>query len=145
MGASGASTQLIFFVSAVIVASAVVAAAANSVYGITSGIDQKSDNIQKEMLTEISIINDPTNVPNDPVRIYVKNLGNTVLNQNYITVMLDGMVVTDYTLSLSGNTSSYWDPSSVILITIDQTLASGDHTVTVTTENGIMDRLSFRI
>jgi len=79
------------------------------------------------------------------VRIYAKNLGNTVLNQNYITVMLDGMVVTDYTLSLSGNTSSFWDPSSVISITIDQTLTSGDHTVTITTENGIMDRLSFRI
>ncbi len=145
MGASGASTQLIFFVSAIMVASAVVAVAANGVYGITSGINQKSDNIEKEMLTNIAIINDPTNVPNDPVRIYAKNLGNTVLNQNYITVMLDGMVVTDYTLSLSGNTSSFWDPSSVISITIDQTLTSGDHTVTITTENGIMDRLSFRI
>ena len=104
MGASGASTQLIFFVSALIVATAVVAVAANGVYKITNGIDQKSDNVEKDLMTDIAIINDPDEIPNDPVRIYVKNVGRTVLNQNYITVMLDGIAVTNYTLTLSGST-----------------------------------------
>jgi len=145
MGASGASTQLIFFVTALIVATSVVAVAANGVYKITNGIDQKSDDVENELLTDISIINDANEVQNDPVVIYVKNVGSTVLNQNYITVMLDGILVTDLTLTLSGNTSSHWDPASTLAISIDQNLATGDHTVLVTTENGVSDKLSFRI
>lgn len=145
MGASGASTQLIFFVSALIVATAVVAVTANGVYKITNGIDQKSDIVEKELLTEIAIINDPDEVPNDPVMIYIKNVGKTVLNQNYITVILDGMLVTNSTLTLSGSTSSYWDPASMLTVSIDQDLGTGDHTVQVTTENGVSDKLSFRI
>ena len=145
MGASGASTQLIFFISALIVATAVVSVAANGVYKITNGIDQKSENVEKDLLTDISIINDPDEIPNDPVRIYVKNVGKTVLSQNYITVILDGIVVTDYTLTLSGNTSSYWDPASMLTISIDENLTEGDHSVQVTTENGVSDKLSFRI
>jgi flagellar protein FlaG len=145
MGASGASTQLIFFISALIVATAVVAVAANGVSKITNGIDQKSDSVEKDLLTDIAIINDPDEVPNDPVRIYVKNVGKTVLNQNYITVMLDGIAVTNYTLTLSGSTSSYWDPASMLTISIDQNLTEGDHSVQVTTENGVSDKLSFRI
>ena len=145
MGASGASTQLIFFISALIVATAVVAVAANGVSKITNGIDQKSDSVEKDLLTDISIINDPDEIPNDPVRIYVKNVGKTVLNQNYITVMLDGIAVTNYTLTLSGSTLSYWDPASMLTISIGQNLAEGDHSVQVTTENGVSDKLSFRI
>ena len=145
MSGGDAPTQLIFFISAIIVSTAVVAVAANSVYDLTTGIDNRSDGIVDEMSTDAAIINDPSNVPNDPLVIYVKNLGSTVLNQNYITVILDGLAVTDYTLSLSGNTTSYWDPASVLTITIDQELSSGDHTVQVTTENGISDKLSFRV
>ena len=145
MSGGDAPTQLIFFISAIIVSTAVVAVAANSVYDLTTGIDNRSDGIVDEMSTDIAIINDPSYVPNDPLVIYVKNLGSTVLNQNYITVILDGLAVTDLTLSLSGNTTSYWNPSSVLTITIDQELSSGDHTIQVTTENGISDKLSFRI
>ena len=145
MSGGDAPTQLIFFISAIIVSTAVVAVAANSVYDLANGIDNRSDGIVDEMSTDIAIINDPSCVPNDPLRIYVKNLGDTVLNQNYITVILDGLAVTDLALSLSGNTTSHWDPSSVLTITIDQELSSGDHTVQVTTENGISDKLSFRI
>lgn len=145
MGASGASTQLIFFVSALIVATAVVAVAANGVYKITNGIDQKSDSVENELLTDIAIINDPNEVPNDPVKIYVKNVGKTVLSQDFVTVMIDGTLVTGHTMTLSGNTTAHWDPSSVLTISIDMELGSGDHTIKVITENGVSDTLSFRI
>lgn len=145
MGASGASTQLIFFVSALIVATAVVAVAANGVYKITNGIDQKSDNVENELLTDIAIINDPNEVPNDPVLVYVKNVGKTVLNQNFVSVIIDGVMITGHTMTLSGNSSSNWEPSSVLTISIDTELVSGDHTIKVITENGVSDTLSFRI
>ena len=145
MGASGGTTQLIFFVSAIIVATAVVAVAANSVYELTKGIDDRSEQIGDEMSTHIEIINDPSTVPNDPVLIYVQNQGTMVLNHNYIIVMLDGIAVTDPDLSLTGNTTTHWDPSSILTISIDQNLSSGDHVVQVTTENGVTDSMSFRI
>ena len=136
---------MIFFISAVIVATAVVAVAANGIYDLTHGIEDRGEQVKDEMSTRIVIVNDPSAVPNDPVLIYVKNIGTTTLNHNYISVFLDGVVVTDTTLTLSGNRTSFWDPSSLLTISIDQDLSSGDHTVQVTTENGVSDTLSFRI
>ncbi|MDH3365490.1 MAG: hypothetical protein OEM29_05760 [Thermoplasmata archaeon] len=145
MGASGGATELIFFVSAVIVATAVVAVAANGIYELTDGINDRGEQMNEEMSTHIVIINDASAMPNDPLLIYVQNVGSTSLNHNYISVMLDGVVITDYTLSLSGNRTSFWDPASLLTISIDTNLSSGDHTVQVTTENGVSDALSFRI
>ena len=145
MSASGGATELIFFISAVVVATAVVAVAANGIYDLTHGIEDRGEQVKDEMSTRIVIVNDPSAVPNDPVLIYVKNIGTTTLNHNYISVFLDGVVVTDTTLTLSGNRTSFWDPSSLLTISIDQDLSSGDHTVQVTTENGVSDTLSFRI
>jgi flagellar protein FlaG len=145
MGSSAGSTQLIFFVSAIIISAIVVAAASQSIFQLTGGIDERSDAINEQMSTDIDIINDPANVPNDPVMIYVKNIGGTTLNQNYISVVLDGVVVAGHTLSLSGNRTTFWDPLSVLTISIDQELTSGDHTITVVTENGIKDQMDFRI
>jgi flagellar protein FlaG len=145
MGASGGATELIFFVSAVIVATAVVAVAANGIYELTDGISDRGEQVNDEMSTHIVIINDASAMPNDPLLIYVQNIGSTTLNHNYISVMLDGEVITDRTLSLSGNRTSFWDPASLLTISIDMALASGDHTVQVITENGVSDSLSFRI
>ena len=136
---------MIFFISAVVVATAVVAVAANGIYDLTHGIEDRGEQVKDEMSTRIVIVNDPSAVPNDPVLIYVKNIGTTTLNHNYISVFLDGVVVTDTTLTLSGNRTSFWDPSSLLTISIDQDLSSGDHTVQVTTEIGVSDTLSFRI
>ena len=138
-------TQLIFFVSAIIVATAVVAVAANSVYDLAVGIGDRGDQIKDEMSTKIEIINDASTIPNDPVLIYVQNQGSTTINQNYILVILDGIAVSEYNLTLTGNATSYWDPASILTISIDTNLSSGDHTVMVTTGNGVSDKLSFRI
>jgi len=145
MGASGASTQLIFFISAIIVSSVVVATASRSVFDLSNGIDDRSEIVKDQLSTEIEIINDPTAVPNDPVLIYVKNVGRSSLNQNLTTVMLDGAVISGATMTLTGSQTSYWEPTSVLTVSINQNLASGDHTVTVSTENGESDQFDFRI
>jgi len=145
MGASTASTQLIFFISAIVVASVVVAVASRSVFNLTNGIDDRSKIVKDQLTTDIEIINDPTEVPNNPVLIYVKNVGRTTLNQNLISVVLDGLTRDDFTLTLTGSMNSYWTPSSVLTISIGQNLATGSHTVTVSTENGVSDQFCFRI
>lgn len=145
MGASTASTQLIFFISAIVVASVVVAVASRSVFNLTNGIDDRSKIVKDQLTTDIEIINDPTEVPNNPILIYVKNVGRTTLNQNLISVVLDGLTRDDFTLTLTGSMNSYWTPSSVLTISIGQNLATGSHTVTVSTENGVSDQFCFRI
>ena len=60
-------------------------------------------------------------------------------------MILDGIAVSEYNLTLTGNTTSYWDPASILTISIDTNLSSGDHSVMVTTGNGVSDKLSFRI
>lgn len=145
MGASTASTQLIFFISALVVSSIVVAVATRSVFDIASGIDDRSGIVEDQLATDIQIINDPSVVPNDPVLIYVKNVGKVTLNQDLVSVMLDGTTVANATITVTGGTSPYWEPTSVLTVSIDQSLAAGDHTVTVTTENGVSDKMDFRI
>jgi len=145
MGMSASSTQVVFFIAAMVVASAVVAVAMRTVYDLSAGINNQSDMMKDQMSTDIEIINDPMMVPNNPILIYVKNVGKTTLNQELLTVSVDGVPAANVTLTLSGNRTSFWDPSSVLTISIPQNLASGDHTVTVTTENGVSDQFSFRV
>ncbi len=145
MGASTASTQLIFFISALVVASIVVAVASRSVFDIAGGIDDRSGIVEDQLATDIQIINDPSVVPNDPVLIYVKNVGKVILNQELASIMLDGTTVLNATLTVAGSSTTYWEPASTLIISIDQSLAAGDHTVTVTTENGVSDNMDFRI
>ncbi|HDP96566.1 MAG TPA: flagellar protein G [Euryarchaeota archaeon] len=145
MGMSASSTQLIFFIAALVVASAVVGTVAKGVMDITNGIDEKGDLIDKQLKTDITIINDPENVPNNPVKIYVKNIGSVTLNQSMVSIILNGTAETSFTTSVSGGTGSYWSPSSTLTITISTTLPSGDYTVIITTENGVKDSLDFTI
>jgi len=145
MGMSASSTQLIFFIAALVVASAVVGTVAKGVMDITNGIGEKGDLIDKQLKTDITIINDPENVPNNPVKIYVKNIGSVTLNQSMVSIILNGTAETSFTTSVSGGTGSYWSPSSTLTITISTTLPSGDYTVIITTENGVKDSLDFTI
>ena len=145
MGASTASTQLIFFISALVVSSIVVAVATRSVYDIANGIDDRSGIVEDQLATDIQIINDPSVVPNDPVLIYVKNVGKVTLSQDLVSVMSDGETVTNATMTVTGSSTDYWEPTNVLTISIDQSLAAGDHTVSVTTENGVTDKMDFRI
>jgi len=145
MGMSTATSQLVFFIAAMIVASAVVGVMAKGVFQVTDGIDGKSKLVDEQLNTDILIINDPNNVPNNPVKIYAKNTGSTTLNEELITVQIDGNASLTYTTSVSGGTGSYWSPSSLLIITISMNLSSGDHTVIVTTENGVSDTFEFRV
>lgn len=144
MGVSESSTQLIFFIAAMVVASTVVAVGTKMVYDLSAGINNRSEEMKDQMSTDIEIINDPTMVPNDPLLIYVKNVGRTTLNHELVTVSVDGVPVSNYTLSLTGNRTAFWEPTSVLTISVPVHLAAGDHTVTVTTENGVSDQFSFR-
>jgi len=145
MGMSTATSQLVFFIAAMVVAAAVVGAMSKSVFEVTDGINGKSKLLDDQLKTSIMIINDPDNVLNNPVKLYVKNTGSTILSQDLITVQLDGDANLTYAVSVTGGTNGQWSPSSLLTITITKNLASGDHIAMVTTENGVSDTLKFTI
>lgn len=145
MGMSTATSQLIFFIAAMIVAAAVVGAMSKGVFEVTDGINGKSKLVDEQLKTSIMIINDPDNVLNNPVKLYVKNTGGTVLGKDLITVQLDGNVNYTYSVSVIGGMAGEWSPSSLLTITIAANLASGDHIAIVTTENGVSDSFKFTV
>jgi len=122
----------------------VVGVLVHSTQSISGGIRDKERNLSEQLKTDIEIINDPGDVHNAPVIIYVKNVGSSTLDYNLTTVILDGQVIDAPNVSMVGS-GSRWEPATVIEINIDTTLAAGDHTVTVATSNGIKDSLQFNI
>jgi len=145
-----ASTHLIFFITAVVIATS-VASMFNESVGVMSGAIYENQNAVVERLgTDIEIINDPGNVPNTPLIIYAKNIGSEILDQNRTTLIVDGYVLSasDYNTSIMESTT-FWETQTVLnytlLVASDYyTLAAGDHYVKIQI-NGVSDRLTFRI
>lgn len=143
MGAETSSTQLIFFIVATGLAIAVSGLLTTQVYDIANKVTAKSDNLGNALVTDIEVVNDPGQVPNNPVLIYVKNTGDRVLEPTLVNVLIDGTDRT-YTASLLNGATS-WAPGDVAQFSIAVTLASGDHRVRVVTENGVADDFRYRI
>ena len=141
----GASTShMVFFITSLVVATSVAGVLLHSVYSISSGIRSREQTLTDQLKTDIEILNDPNSMPNNPVLIYVKNIGSTTLDQNRTDILLDGQLRDSADITLV-NSTGYWAPLEVIEISINTTLASGDHYVKVVTENGVEDSMNFRI
>jgi len=144
MGIESSTTKAIYFISSVIIASTVVGIFSGVVYSISSGISERGDDVSEKMKSDIIIINDPTNVPNDPVIIYVKNTGSSTLDGNSSDLLVNGSYHTDVTITVIGGGT--WKPSEVISIQANNlNLATGDHRVKVFAETGIYDQMTINI
>ena len=149
MGASSSTTELLFFVGAIIVATTIVGVLAGGITSISTGIKERSNSISEKMKSDIAIVNDPSEVPNDPVKIYVKNTGVSIMDQNYLSVVLDGEMVIDFNITFL-NTSSYindsaWGPGEVLEIEVVRVLTAGRHSALVTMKGDVSDRIDFNI
>lgn len=145
MGMDVSSTHMVFFIATVIVSAGMIGVFIKSITSISDGIESRSDRLYDDFQTEIKIINDPSNIPNNPVKIYVKNIGAITLDQDLITILIDGEPKDNTTITLT-NGEDLWETTYVIKITVNNTnLAAGDHSVKVITDNGASDRMDFRI
>ena len=144
MGFSASSTQLIFFIGSVLIATMLVGVFFSSIYSISDSIRDKENELSSQLTTDVEIINDPDNIPNDPLIIYVKNTGSRTLDQNRTTVIINGTVQTTATITTIGS-EEYWKPGEVIAIEMDMILDTGDHRVKVVMDNGVDDVLSFEV
>jgi archaellum component FlaG (FlaF/FlaG flagellin family) len=143
MGAETTSTQLIFFIAATVIATVTAGILSGVVVDLSGKAAVRGKAFGDELQSEIHIINDPANVPNNPVVIYVKNTGATTLDYGNMTVIVDGKIVTTTKTLLNGETTFRY--GAITEADYATTLASGDHTVQVTMENGVSDELKFRI
>jgi archaellum component FlaG (FlaF/FlaG flagellin family) len=143
MGAETSSTHMIFFIVATALAVAVSGIMTTAVYDVSGKLTIRGKLMGDALTTEIVVINDPGSVPNNPVIIYVKNIGQKTLNQSLVNMIIDGTPRT-YTVALL-NGATTWNTGSVAQYTFSGlNLANGDHRVRVSVENGAFDDFKWR-
>ena len=150
MGAGASATQMVFFITSVIIALSVVGAIFLNVQSISSAAMVGSKTLTEQLRTDITIINDAESIPysGGNYTFYVKNTGKEGLDIQYITVIIDGSVVTDTNLNKTILGSDVlWLSGDVLQVDAQVTIqgASGSsHNLRVITGNGIEDTFSFR-
>ncbi|MCZ7382123.1 MAG: flagellar protein G [Candidatus Methanoperedens sp.] len=147
MGAGTSATQMIFFITSVIIALGVVGALFLNVQSISTAATVGSKTLSQQLKTDITIINDPEIIPNSSViyTFYVKNTGKEDLSTQYITVLIDGSLVQDGNLNKTIlNGDAMWIPGDVLEINATVSIDPGSHSLRVITENGVEDSFEFR-
>jgi flagellar protein FlaG len=94
--AETAITHMIFFIAAVILAMGVVSVLSVNVQSISGATTAGSKIMSDQLRTDITIINDPNEIPyinNENYTFYVKNTGRSELNIDYVNVILDGVLI----------------------------------------------------
>ena len=148
MGAGASATQMVFFITSVIIALSVVGAMFLNIQSISSAAIVGSKTLAEQLKTDITIINDPEYIPyySGNYSFYIKNTGKEGLGIQYISVIIDGTIVTDSNLNktiLEGD--QMWLSGDVLQIDAATSIASGSHNLRIITGNGIEDTLLFRI
>lgn len=146
-----ATSQLIFFIAAIVVSSAVAGVFVGTVIKLSGDIKHKANDIDQTINTQIAIINDPSAMPYNSSAnttiIYVKNIGSTSLDPNATRVLIDGnySASDNLTYRLLDNASA-WTNEVTLEITIGNlTLSSGDHQAKVVVQYGRSAVLKFKI
>jgi flagellar protein FlaG len=149
MGAGTSATQMIFFITSVIIAMGVVGALFLNIQSISTAATMGSKTFSGQLRTDITVINDPEIIPNSSGAIYtfyVKNTGKEDLSTQYITVLIDGSLVPDGNLNKTIlNGDAVWMPGDVLQINATVSIDPGSHSLRVITENGIEDSFEFRM
>ncbi|MGB8217674.1 MAG: flagellar protein G [Candidatus Methanoperedens sp.] len=148
MGAGASATQMIFFITSVIIALGVVGALFLNVQSVSTAVTMGSKTFSQQLRTDITIINDPENIPADAnnYTFYVKNTGEEDISTQSITVLIDGSLVPDGNLTkrILNSGDAMWIPGDVLEINATASIVTGSHSLRVITENGVEDSFEFR-
>lgn len=147
MGAGTSATQLIFFITSVIIALSVVGGLFMNIESISSAAIIGSKTLSSQLKTDITVINDPEIIPysSGKYTFYVKNTGIEEIDKNYTNVLINGTLISESNLNktiVSGGT--IWQAGDILKIIVTVTLPSGSHTLRIITSNGIVDNFPFR-
>ncbi|NOR17891.1 flagellar protein G [candidate division WOR-3 bacterium] len=151
MGAETSSTHLIFFIVAMIIAAGVAGVIFTNVNAVANATQSASGTLSKQLQTDITIINDPGNIPKsgDIYTFYVKNTGKSTLTTELVSVLINGVYIPDDDVQktvIGGGTTTVWRTSEVLQLDVTYaSMPSGDNDLRLITENGVDDSFEFTI
>ena len=150
--ASNIFSELIIFVSVLIIAAAVSGILATTTHELSLGISSKGNILSSKLTQDFEIINDPDNIPwnqtTGEISIYIKNIGESPIsfNEDVLTVIIDGNVANISSTSIvnGDGVSDIIYPSMVGKLNVKYNI-SGYHTIKVISEYGIIRTLKANI
>lgn len=150
MGAETSSTHLIFFIVAIIIAASVAGMMYTNVNAVVNSTQSASSTLSRQLQTDITIINDPSNIPKngDIYTFYVKNTGKSTLTTELVSVLVNGVYILDEDVQktvIGGEATTVWRTSEVLRLDVTYASMLSDNNLRVITENGVDDFMEFRI
>jgi len=151
-GAETAVTHMIFFITALLLAISVVVLISGNVQSMISSSGASSKLVSEQMRTDITIVNDPEIIPFDndtgKYTFYAKNTGKTELAPEYVTILVDGILIepADADVGLV-DSDVVWRPGDILTLNVTtkpSPLETGDHRVLVAADNGKSGAMSFK-
>lgn len=142
-------THLIFFITAVAIATFLVVSLNSNIQSLTKSMNTKAKAVSNQVATSVSIVNDPCYVN---YSVYVKNIGSTGLAPNTTTIFVNGELrpYDEVKLYVSGSwsaitESSIWNPGDIIVFNYSSALplSSSINKIRVVTEYGVFDELIY--
>jgi len=143
------ATHLIFFIAAMVIASALVGGFYAVIDNLNDGMVARSDAERKSIRSRVEIINDlvamPFNNTSKELTVYVKNTGAQRLDPNQTIVFIDGLHH-NHTYAIIGGGGN-WTPGVTVKFVVEDCYFSAfsDHGLKVSTSYGASDRKDFRI
>ncbi|MEM4367964.1 MAG: hypothetical protein QXO21_02990 [Candidatus Anstonellales archaeon] len=140
---------MIFFITAVTVASMLVFALNSNFQSFMKSLNYKAKSVSSQVATSIKIINDPCYL-NDT--IHVKNIGSPITDPNTTTVLINGEIKTpsNVTIQIGStwvqvNSSTVWEKGQIVAFKFPYTLPKTNqiNRIKIVTENGIYDELIY--
>lgn len=144
--ASTPVSQIIFFIAAIVISTMIAGVMITSIQETSVVFNQRSKSLVDNIKDDITIINDPDSVSNDPMIIYVKNTGDSslALDEKTFDILINGTYHSNFSVdSISGGDEIL--PSDVAKLTINTTLPSGSHTIRIYVRGSEWDEMKFRI
>jgi len=129
------ASQMIFFIAAMIVATAVAGVFVTTTIHLAGDIRDEANRQRDEFNIQVKIINDesamPYNATCSTLIIYVKNTGSIGLDYNTVAMILNGTYFTKNNMTFQfKDGATDWNPGVVLEVTLfNVTLASGDHSL----------------
>lgn len=154
MGFGNTATHLILFITVMSVATGFVIVAKTQIDGLSGSMQEKQTILSKRLETELIIEVIRFDNSSNTTSVYVKNIGNTMLDISKVDIFFDNLIVPrnagNRSIAVLTDTDmknlGVWDKGEIALITTNIDLEkSKTHTVTVTTQYGIKDESSFSI
>jgi flagellar protein FlaG len=150
MGAETSTTHLIFFIVAMVIAAGVAGVIYTNVNAISNASHVSSSTLAQQLRTDITIINDPDNIPlsGTVYTFYVLNTGKSTLTTEYISVLINGVYVPETVIQksiINGGSTTTWRQEDILEMEITYNIPNGDNNIKVITENGVYDTFEFTI